>query len=57
MSTSGIVLTDPTIADVLGRDFHRVPEGVKGNATINALRRHDNAKLLASELPFALDFW
>lgn len=52
-----IILTDEVIADVLGRDFHRVPEGVNGTAKDNALRRHKNAQLLASELPFHVDFW
>lgn len=53
----GIILTDPTIAEVLGRDFHRVPQGVNGTQQDNAYMRHENAKRLMEELPFSIETW
>jgi len=52
-----IIQTDPATANILGRDFHRVPQGVNGTAVDNALLRIENGKYLASTLPFAVEFW
>jgi hypothetical protein len=54
---AGMILTDPMIADVLGRDFHRVPQGVNGTAKANAEWRIENGKKTAAELPFKVEFW
>lgn len=54
---AGMILTDPTIAEVLGRDFHKVPQGVNGTARYNAEMRILHAKETAKQLPFAVDFW
>jgi hypothetical protein len=54
---AGMILTDPTIAEVLGRDFHKVPQGVNGTARSNAEMRIEHAKQTAKQLPFAVDFW
>lgn len=54
---AAMILTDPLIAEVLGRDFHRVPQGVNGTARENAERRMEHAKETAKQLPFAVDFW
>ncbi len=52
-----MILTDPDISAVLGRDFHRVPQGVNGSTSQNALWRIENGKHTASQLPFNVDFW
>jgi hypothetical protein len=52
-----VINTDPQIASVLGRDFHRVPQGVNGTATENANQRLQNSKILISSLPVAIDSW
>jgi cell division protein FtsI/penicillin-binding protein 2 len=54
---AAMILTDPAIAEVLGRDFHKVPQGVNGTARQNADARVQHAKMTASGLPFAVDFW
>jgi hypothetical protein len=54
---AAMILTDPMVADVLGRDFHRVPQGVNGSAADNAKWRIQNGKKTASELPFKVEFW
>lgn len=54
---AAMILTDPMIADVLGRDFHKVPQGVNGSASSNAKWRIQNGKNTAAELPFRVDFW
>lgn len=54
---AAMILTDPDIAEVLGRDFHRVPQGVNGTARQNAEKRIFHAKQTAMNLPFAVDFW
>lgn len=54
---AAMILTDPDIAEVLGRDFHRVPQGVNGTARQNAEQRMYHAKQTANNLPFAVDFW
>lgn len=52
-----MILTDPDISAVLGRDFHRVPQGVNGSTAQNALWRIENGKHTANQLPFNVDFW
>ncbi len=52
-----MILTDPDISSVLGRDFYRVPQGVNGSANQNAHWRIENGKQTASQLPFNVDFW
>jgi hypothetical protein len=52
-----MILTDPDISAVLGRDFHRVPQGVNGTTSQNAQWRIENGKHTASQLPFHVDFW
>lgn len=52
-----MIMTDPQIAEVLGRDFHKVPQGVNGSAAQNAEWRIQNGKNTANELPFHVDFW
>lgn len=54
---AAMILTDPDIAEVLGRDFHRVPQGVNGSARANAEARIAHARKTTVELPFAVDFW
>lgn len=50
-------MTDPMIAAVLGRDFHRVPQGVNGTAMQNAEWRILNGRKTISELPFHVSEW
>lgn len=52
-----IIMTDPMVAEVLGRDFHKVPQGVNGSATQNAQWRIQNARATIRELPFHTDEW
>jgi hypothetical protein len=52
-----MVLTDPDISAVLGRDFHKVPQGVNGSTSQNAEWRIRNGKETASKLPFNVDYW
>lgn len=52
-----MILTDPMVAEVLGRDFNRVPQGVNGSAAQNANWRIENGKNTAKQLPFHVDFW
>eukprot|EP00981_Chlorochromonas_danica_P006149 scaffold1290_cov248-Ochromonas_danica.AAC.34 len=52
-----MIVTDPVIADVLGRDFHRVPQGVNGTAAENAWKRIENGKKTIAELPFNVEIW
>ena len=54
---AAMILTDPMIADVLGRDFHRVPQGVNGSAGDNANWRIENGKRTAAELPFKVEYY
>ncbi len=54
---SAIINTDPMIAGVLGRDFHKVPQGVNGTQRDNALLRIENSKLLIKQLPINVDSW
>ena len=52
-----IINTDPAIAEVLGRDFHKVPQGVNGTAKENALTRIENSKTMIGTLPFRVESW
>lgn len=54
---SAMILTDPMISGLLGRDFHKVPEGVNGTAVENAKARIAHGKQTASLLPFKVEFW
>lgn len=54
---SGIILTDIVISTHLGRDFHKVPQGVNGTQSHNAQLRHENARATVKQLPFAVDEW
>lgn len=54
---AAMIMTDPMVAAVLGRDFHRVPQGVNGSAAQNAEWRLQNGKITAKELPFHVEFW
>jgi hypothetical protein len=52
-----MILTDPDISSILGRDFHKVPQGVNGSTAQNAEGRIQNGKYTASQLPFDVQFW
>lgn len=54
---AAIIVTDPHIAAVLGRDFHKVPQGVNGSAAQNAQWRIMNAHRTIAELPFPVEIW
>jgi hypothetical protein len=54
---ASMILTDPMVADVLGRDFNRVPQGVNGTPSQNAWLRISNAKKMTKDLPFPVEFW
>jgi len=54
---SAIIVTDPLLADILGRDFHRVPQGVNGSATDNANFRWANSRELVAVLPMQVQTW
>jgi hypothetical protein len=52
-----MIMTDPMISAILGRDFHRVPQGVNGSTAQNAEWRISNGRKTISELPFHVDEW
>jgi len=52
-----MILTDPMTANILGRDFHRIPQGVNGTQIENAWRRVENGKKMTESLPFKVTFW
>ncbi len=54
---SAIINTDPKMAMVLGRDFHKVPQGVKGSPVSNAYQRLEQSRRMTSELPFQVETW
>ena len=54
---AAIIQTDPTLSGVMGRDFHKVPQGVVGTTTENALKRHGNARNMTQKLPFPVVPW
>lgn len=54
---SAMIQTDPSMAALLGRDFHKVPQGVKGTAEQNAWQRVELGRNMTRELPFRVDFW
>ena len=57
MVYSSIIVTDPLLADILGRDFHRVPQGVNGSAVDNAHSRWANSRELVALLPMQVQTW
>jgi hypothetical protein len=52
-----MIHTDPKIASVLGRDFHKVPQGVNGSAVENAQLRFESGRKMVQELPFPVQLW
>lgn len=48
----GMIQTDPKMSSMLGRDFHKVPQGVKGTPVDNANIRLENGRKMIAELPF-----
>ena len=52
-----IICTDPKAANLLGRDFKNVPQGVNGTPSDNAWLRIENAKKMTQELPFTVETW
>lgn len=52
-----MILTDPSVSVVMGRDFHKIPQGVNGTQADNALLRIENGKSTCKELPFPIDLW
>lgn len=54
---AAMIQTDPTVAGILGRDFHKVPQGVNGSAVDNAWARVEHAKKMTIDLPFSVSFW
>jgi hypothetical protein len=52
-----MIFTDPSTANLLGRDFYRVPQGVNGTALDNANRRLAHGKQFISELPIPVESW
>ena len=52
-----IISTDPKMARIMGRDFHKVPQGVSGTPANNANLRMAHAKEMTSQLPFHVDTW
>jgi hypothetical protein len=53
----GMIQTDPTMSSFLGRDFHKVPQGVNGSASYNAHLRLKNGREMVKGLPFPVNFW
>lgn len=47
-----MIFTDPNTANLLGRDFYRVPQGVNGTALDNANARVAHGKKIIAEMPF-----
>jgi hypothetical protein len=54
---SAIISTDPKMAMVMGRDFHKVPQGVKGSPVSNAYQRLEQSRRMTAELPFPVETW
>jgi len=52
-----MIFTDPNTASLLGRDFYRVPQGVNGTATENALARLAHGKQMIAGLPIPVESW
>jgi len=54
---SAIISTDPKMARIMGRDFHKVPQGVDGTPANNANKRMEHAKAMTAQLPFPVETW
>ena len=54
---AAIISTDPKMARIMGRDFHKVPQGVDGTPANNANKRLEHAKAMTDQLPFPVDTW
>jgi len=52
-----IISTDPKMARIMGRDFHKVPQGVDGTPANNANKRMEHAKAMSAQLPFSVETW
>ncbi len=53
-----IINTDPKMARIMGRDFHKVPQGVDGTPAANANKRIEHSKAMTAQLPFPVEtFW
>ena len=52
-----VINTDPKMSMVMGRDFHKVPQGVKGSPASNAMQRLEQSKNMAAEMPFTVESW
>lgn len=52
-----MIFTDPATANLLGRDFYRVPQGVNGTALDNANARLAHGKNFIAELPIPVESW
>ena len=54
---ANVISTDPKMAAIMGRDFHRVPQGVPGTPATNANTRVEHARKMAEQLPFPVNTW
>jgi hypothetical protein len=52
-----MIQTDPAVANLMGRDFKQIPQGVNGTQVDNAVLRLENGRKMAAELPFPVEFW
>ena len=52
-----VINTDPKMSMVMGRDFHKVPQGVKGSPASNAIKRLEQSRSLAAKMPFTVESW
>ena len=52
-----VINTDPKMSMVMGRDFHKVPQGVKGSPASNAMQRLEQSRNVAAEIPFIVESW
>lgn len=50
-----MIFTDPATANLLGRDFYRVPQGVNGTALDNANARLAHGKKFIAEFPIPVE--
>jgi hypothetical protein len=52
-----VINTDPKMSMVMGRDFHKVPQGVKGSPASNAIQRLEQSRNVAAQMPFTVESW
>ena len=50
-----IIRTDPKMARIMGRDFHKVPQGVDGTPANNANKRLEHSNEMIAQLPFPVE--